>query len=54
MDINVLYIMYSSLSSLEDTTLFPPIEQRPVLFDQRCVAGTDRFSDVFFMNRLSV
>jgi len=25
------------LASIEDTTLFPSIEQRPVLFDQRCV-----------------
>ena len=37
---------FTSLAFWEDTTLFPPIEQRPVLFDQRCVAGTDRFSDV--------
>jgi len=31
------------LASIEDTTLFPSIEQRPVLFDQRCVgvAGMD-------------
>eukprot|EP00931_Biecheleriopsis_adriatica_P005121 TRINITY_DN106678_c0_g1_i1.p1 TRINITY_DN106678_c0_g1~~TRINITY_DN106678_c0_g1_i1.p1 ORF type:complete len:843 (+),score=175.66 TRINITY_DN106678_c0_g1_i1:79-2607(+) len=31
------------LASLEDTSLLPPIEQRPVLFDQRCagMGGTD-------------
>lgn len=29
------------LASIEDTTLLPPIEQRPVLFDQRSVASMD-------------
>ena len=29
-------------NSVQDTTLLPPIEQRPVLFDQRSVASMDR------------